>query len=403
VKRLLTITVAVLATGVLCYLLFVRFPEIRRNVAVRDSIAYWSAGRLLLQGTDPYDHERVLVLERHQGYSEERPLVLRTPPWSLFMMVPLGLLSPFGAWVAWVACSIGSLWVAMRTCRELYGQGVPRDLFSLLGYTFAPIPACLVSGQMGLVLLLGVALFFLWQKNRPFLAGIVLILPFAKPHLLLLFWLVLLTWVLLRKKHAIALGFLCSLGSAVLLSLLLDAHVFENYRGMLRLASIAHEFIPALSGVIRLLFFRQHFWAQFVPLGVGAVWCFRFLFKNFRVWDWTEHGPALMVVSVLTTPYSWLADESVLLPAVLQAAAFVYGSRAILTLRTKLWLGLFAFLDFLLLLILRSKIPFATGIYFWSSLVWFSWYFFALRLRKQAQSDGEPNVLVAKEDRAAAI
>jgi hypothetical protein len=38
---------------------------------------------------------------------------------------------------------------------------------------------------------------------------------------------------------------------------------------------------------------------------------------------------------------------------------------------------LFVFLDLLLLLIVRAQIPPATGIYFWSSLVWFSWYWYA--------------------------
>jgi len=41
-----------------------------------------------------------------------------------------------------------------------------------------------------------------------------------------------------------------------------------------------------------------------------------------------------------------------------------------------------------LLLILRSKIPFATGIYFWSSVVWFSWYFFAVRWSKRSHAAG---------------
>jgi hypothetical protein len=34
-------------------------------------------------------------------------------------------------------------------------------------------------------------------------------------------------------------------------------------------------------------------------------------------------------------------------------------------------------LDLLLLLIVAFQIPPATGIYFWSSLVWFSWYLYA--------------------------
>jgi len=364
-------------------MLFSRFPDIRRNVAGRDSLAYWSAGRLLIQGQNPYDHLQVFRLEREHGYSDERPLVLRTPPWSLFMVVLLGPLSPFGAWLCWMAFSFGSLLAAMRICRTLYGQRTPRDLVSAVGYTFAPIPACLVSGQMGLVLLLGIVLFLWWERERPFWAGAILILPFAKPHLLSLFWLTLFLWVVARKKRELALGFICAFLSAIAIGLLFDVRVFQDYREMLRTASIAHEFIPALSGVLRLIFFHRLFWVQFVPIAGGLVWCAWFFWRNFANWNWTEHGPALLIVSVLTTPYSWLADESVLLPAILQGAAFAYQARAQMKVRTKLALVMFALLNMLLLLILRSKIPFATGIYFWSSLVWFFWYFFARGLHSR--------------------
>jgi hypothetical protein len=38
---------------------------------------------------------------------------------------------------------------------------------------------------------------------------------------------------------------------------------------------------------------------------------------------------------------------------------------------------LFVCLDLLLLLIVKAQVAPATGIYFWSSLVWFSWYWYA--------------------------
>ena len=42
----------------------------------------------------------------------------------------------------------------------------------------------------------------------------------------------------------------------------------------------------------------------------------------------------------------------------------------------------------MLLLILNAKVPFATGIYFWSSLVWFGWYFFGRRVRSATGASG---------------
>jgi hypothetical protein len=391
-KPALKIGVAAGLTVILAYTLVLRSPQIRQNVAVRDSVAYWAAGRLLLEHQNPYDRRAVLELEREQGYKDERPLILRTPPWSLFMVSPLGFLNPFEAWAIWIAISLASLLTGIRLCAKLYGaHATPQNLFTVVGYTFAPVPACLVSGQMGLVLMLGIALFLWWEPDRPLLAGAVLVLPFAKPHLLALFWIVFVLWIVTRRKYQVAVGFLIALGCATGFALLFDPQVLRDYREMLYFASIQNEFIPALSGVLRLLFFRRLFWLQFVPMTAGLLWVIWFFITHMGTWDWRQHGPALLVVSVLTTPYEWLSDETVLIPAILQAAALVYMTRAHMTLRRKIALVVFALLNVLLLLILKSKVPFSTGIYFWSSLVWFFWYFRAQKWHSEALSLASEN------------
>jgi len=131
------------------------------------------------------------------------------------------------------------------------------------------------------------------------------------------------------------------------------------------------------------LFFRQWFWVQFVPMAIGGIWAVIYILRNLSGWRWQVHGPALLIVSVLTTPYGWLSDEAVLLPAVLQAAALVYAIREHLSMRSKVAIAVFGSLNLLLLLILRFKIPFSTGIYFWSSLVWSSWYFYGVHLHSR--------------------
>jgi hypothetical protein len=230
---------------------------------------------------------------------------------------------------------------------------------------------------MGLVLLLGLMLFLWWERDHPFWAGAALILPFAKPHLLLLFWFAVLFWMILNKKRAVAFGLSAALVTATGLAVAFDPSVFRHYREMLSEAAIGYEFIPALSGVLRLVFFRRSFWIQFIPMTAGLMWAVWFVRRHRENWDWRQHAPILLVVSILTTPYAWLTDEVVLLPAILQAVAFVYQTRTKMNIATLMALFAFAFLDGLLLLILRFKIPFSTGIYFWSSLVWFSWYLYA--------------------------
>jgi Glycosyltransferase family 87 len=386
--KLLTKTLfSVAMAALLVYFLVSRGPDLRANVSKRDSIAYWAAARLLLQHQDPYDVATVLQLEREQGYTEAKPLVLRTPPWSLFMVLPLGMLSAFWAWVAWVSLSLAALMVSLRLCWKLYGSDIrPPRLFWLVGYLFAPVPACLVAGQIGLVLLLGIALFLWLEPKRPFLAGVALILPFAKPHLLALVWLILAFWATSKEHRAVAGGFITALAAATAIALVFDPLIFQHYREMFHQAAIGSEFIPALSGVLRLLFFHRFFWVQFIPLAVAVIWGAWFYWRHHLQWQWRLHGSALMVVSVLATPYAWLTDEVVLLPAVLQVAIWAYDARERFTWKTKTAVIMFACLNGLLLLILWSKIPFSTGIYFWSSLVWFGWYAYGRRFRVEAIS-----------------
>jgi hypothetical protein len=376
----------VLVTGVVLYLVLSHLADLRANVSKRDSICYWAAAHLLVNHHNPYDSPSVMALEQQQGYTDGKPLVLRTPPWSLFMVMPLAMMNAFWAWMSWVTASIAALVFGIRLCWKMFGNDLgPPAFFLLAGYTFAPVPACLVSGQMGILLLLGLVLFLWLESSRPFLAGAGLIFPFAKPHLLALFWLLLLVWVIVEKKWKVAAGFATSFAVAIVLALISDPAVFQHYRQMLREAAIGSEFIPALSGVLRLLFFRTAFWTQFVPVAVAVPWAIRMYVVNRSSWDWRVHGLTLMVVSILTSPYAWISDEVILLPAILQATIWVYSARRQLTTRARLLIFALVFLNILLLLILRAKVPFATGIYFWSSLVWFGWYFLGRSLAKAAE------------------
>jgi hypothetical protein len=392
--KTLKIVAALSLLALLVWFLAARQRQMRASVADRDSIAYWAAARLLLDHQDPYSSPSVLALQHGQGYQAEKPLVLRTPPWSLWMVLPLGWLNAYWAWVLWVAVLLVSLFVSMRLSWRMYGDGIrPPTVFLLAGYLFAPVPACLVAGQLGLVLLLGIVLFFVFEERRPWLAGAVLLIPFAKPHLFALLWPILAIWIASRKKWTMAAGFALAFLSSVAVALAFDPAVFWQYREMLRQASIQYEFIPAVSGVVRLIFFRRFFWVQFLPMVAAFGWSALYYWKNNGIWTWKTHGPALLVASVLTTPYAWMTDETIVLPAILQAVLWMYQARVKLTLSSQLVIFGFACLDLLLLLLLRAKIPFATGIYFWSSLVWVSWYWYAQRFRPALDQSGTQSVV----------
>jgi Glycosyltransferase family 87 len=371
-KVLVNLSIAAL----LIWFLVSHQQSIRATVASRDSIQYWATGKLLLHHQNPYSVRDVEALERSAGYSSNRPLMFRCPPWALWIVLLPGLLTPYWAWVVWVALLLSSLVVSLRMIWRMYGNGrQSSNAFLLTGYLLAPVPACLVAGQVGLLLLLGITLFFAWEDERPFWAGTALILPMVKPHIFALLWPILGVWILARRKWWHLAGLCSAFAVAMAITVAFDPAAFVHYNEMLRQQAIQNEFIPALSGMIRALFFHQRFWVQFVPLTLGLLWSAWYFWRNRETWKWRQHGPALLVVAILTTPYAWMTDETVVLPAMLQAVVWITEKK--LKVRSQLAILLFVILNFLLLLIVAFQIPPATGIYFWSSLVWLSWYLYA--------------------------
>ena len=371
--------------ALLAWFLVSHEQKIRATVASRDSIQYWSTGKLLLHHQNPYSVQEVERLESSAGYSSDRPLMFRCPPWALWVVVLPGLLSAYWAWVVWLTLLLFSLVVSIRLLWRTYGSGakIP-DAVLLAAYLFAPIPACLVAGQVGLLLLLGISIFLAFEEDRPFFAGAALMLPMIKPHIFALLWPLLAVWILTRRKWWLLAGFASAFGTAMVIAFAFDPSVFLHYREMLQQQAIQREFIPALSGMIRALFFHRLFWVQFVPLGLGLLWSAWYYWRNWQSWDWRRQGLALLIVAVLTTPYAWMTDEAVLLPAILQGALWLSKKR--LKLRAQLAIVVFVLLNLLLLLIVAFQIPPATGIYFWSSLVWFGWYLYA---RSSADAEDE--------------
>lgn len=364
-------------TAVAVFFVATHLDSVRKSPARRDYIQYWAAGQFLIHGGNPYDAERVLELEQQAGYPADRPLVVRTPPWSLFLFLPLGVMNAFLGWILWMGISVAALVAAVRWCWGIFGKTPEsRSLCIVIGYTFAPVFGCLLAGQIGLLMLFGIVLFLMLEEQRPFLAGAALLLPMAKPHLLVFFWIALASWVLLRRKWAVTGGLATAVTVATVIALVFDAAAFQHYFQFLHTAAIENEFIPTVSGVLRLLFFRQYFRVQFVPTAIGLVWLIWYLIRNRGHWAWREHGLTTMVVSILTTPYGWLTDEVVLMPAMVFAAMAILGGRKKISVPTRIAVAIFAFLNWILLMLSALQIPLPSGIYFWSSLVWSSWYFY---------------------------
>lgn len=340
------------------------------SIADRDFMAYWASGHLLAAGENPYDRAAVLKLEREQGFDGPKVYLARNPPWTLWWMLPLGLLTLKSAWVLWMAICVFALTVSIHICWRVYGYE-DADTWSLclLGTVgFAPVLACLMAGQTGILLLLGLVLFLYLERTHEFWAGFALILPLAKPHLLAPFLLVVVIWTFRKRKWSVVTGFASAVCAVMIPALIIDPRLLVHYRAGIMGENIGGDFIPTLSGVLRALVFPDMLWVQFVPVFGGLIWAVWF-YSTATSWDWRTHGLAVLVASVLVTPYAWFSDEAILLPVVLSAGLQVNSRKRA---NAATW-GLLAASVGLLLMVLGA-IPITSGLYFWSGLTWAGWY-----------------------------
>jgi F0F1-type ATP synthase assembly protein I len=285
------------------------------NAGQRDFISYWSAGQQLVNGGDPYDAAAIQRLERSAGYDQDYRLIMRNPPIAFFMALPLGLVSANTGIVFWQLALLASLVLSIRMLWNLHG--CPDNRLHLLGYCFAPVMECLMAGQLGIFLLLGVVLFLYYHKSRPMISGAALLLCAVKPHLFVPLGLILLIWVVWTRAFRILAGFSAALLASCTLAFFVDRHAWSQYSQMMSSSGIMGEIVPTLSEFFRILVHRDAVWLQFVPQVAGCIWALWYFWTRRTAWSWMNQGLLLLLVSVVCAPYSLLTDEAILLPAVL--------------------------------------------------------------------------------------
>jgi len=331
--------------------------------ACEDYISYWSAGRMLVHHADPYSATQVLALEKTQGYPASRPLVMLNPPWALFLAVPLGFGNPVTGLLLWTIAAAGCILIFIRSLNVS-----PED--RVFAFLFAPAISAISSGQSSPFLLLGFSLFLRFYRSRPFLAGASLLFMAIKPHLFLVFWVLLLVDCIYRRRIFILLGGTCALAAGTAFAMYLDPHVWQHYFAMLRASALEHIFFPTISMQFRLLIDAGAGWLLFVPSAVGIAWGFWYYARNRQIWDWRIHGMLLMLVTILVSPYGWFPDQIVLLPCL----ALIFKSST----RRKYSLEILAAINGLALFVLLiARFSLTSYAYLWTPLAWLAWFLYS--------------------------
>ncbi len=347
-----------------------------KYAANRDFIEYWAAGQLLIHGENPYDSGATLQIQREVGLEGDEPQITFSPPIALCMVLPLGFVSPKIGLALWLLALIGSLLMSIWIVWVLNGR--PDNGYHFCGYLFAPAMACLVTGQIGVFLLLGIALFLYLHDSRPYLAGAVLLPCVWKPHLFLPFFIVLFLWSVSRKEYRIFAGFFATVLATCALTLYFDPHVWSQYSQAMSTTGVLHGYVPTLSVTLRFLIDPHAVWLQFIPEAAACCWAVWYFWTRRSRWNWMDQGSWVFLVSAACTPYAWFTDEAILLPAVLSG---VYRAKQLG--RSLLPIALIAFAA---LIEVYAFGHIGSTHYLWTVPAWLGWYVYATwRRGKQAE------------------
>jgi len=330
-----------------------------------DFIEYWSSGKLLVHHTDPYSPAGVLALEKSLGFLDKTPLIMLNPPWALFLIAPLGFLGVRAGLFVWTLVAIG----CVLAFTWLLDVPPKHRAFALV---FAPALASICSSQSSPFLLLGFSLFLRFHRERPFLAGASLLLMAIKPHLFLIFWVVLLADCIVRRAWLILAGGVTALIAGTAFALYFDPHIWQHYISMLRGYKLQQGFLPTASMLFRMLIDVRAFWLLFIPSVFAIAWGLWYYARHRQAWDWKIHGMLLMLVTIFASPYGFFTDEIVLLPSIVFALNFPekrkYSDWILLAVNT-----------IALVIILADHAALSSRAYLWTPITWLLWFLYATR------------------------
>ena len=312
---------------------------------------------------------RFFPLEKSAGYSDTQVLLMRNPPYALWLSILAGTARPVKAAAFWILLIVASIIASVRMLWMLAPDARP------IGFTCWDI--CLP--RRSLVLSLGRFPASYCLASSASFTGIAAGRSSRGCALR--------CWRLSRRSSfPLVWSYWCGLSFAGSTGWLWGRFMEWRWRWRCRYGSdlrfcriifplfknaVADSvFIPTISTLVRIGIGQHVRWVQFVPAILGGIWAIVYFARQKTQWDWNRQGPLLLLVSVCVAPYSWFPDEIVVLPAILAAAyCCAERDRSLVV----------AILDAAALLLVFCGVRVQTGAYIWTTTAWLGWYLFATR------------------------
>jgi hypothetical protein len=320
-KSLLFLRQFLAILGILAGILFI---SQRVNVfPLHDYLEYWSAGKINLEGGNPYSPEEMISLQRQIGRVQPDALMMWNPPWILALAMPFGMLNYSPSRMLWFLLELFILILTAELCWKIYnGEDRKRWIAWVFVLAFGPILHTLKLGQVTPLLLLGsVGFLFFIEKEKPFAAGALASLTLLKPHLMYLFIVALGLWILQTKSWKVLAGMAAGVILPLIISNLPNPQLIPQYFYTIQHYPPTDWLTATLGSLLRQVLGYDKFYLQFVPSILGLAWLLSYWLTHRKQWDWQTACPLVILVSAATTSYGWAHDVSIVTIAAVQIAA----------------------------------------------------------------------------------
>lgn len=275
----------------------------------RDFIAFWAASKVTLHGSalDAYVFDRIFEIER-LTVTHARKLPWIYPPTYLLMVLPLSWLSYGYALLAFNALTFSGYYVALRKIIALKPAKV------IIAF-FPGAYICMLYGQNGMLLtsFAGLSLYFL--NRRPVLAGLFLGLLSIKPHIAVLFPLLLLyqrNWRAFISAAitvvALALISISAFGLAPWQAFFKNLPLLQFY---LESGKVPWDQMISIFALMRLAGISVHL-AYLIHIAIALIAVFSMLSIWTRTREFALRAAALILASMLVSPYMYTYDAVLL-------------------------------------------------------------------------------------------
>lgn len=301
-------------------------PQLTPNMPFgsRDFVAYWTAYQLARTSKNPYSPRDAQQLQKSLGYSSLTQQYWN-PPWTLTLLSPvlsLPYVISLRIWLViniFLALLLGIFSWKLSTDRPLK----PAVCFAAT-LLFLPVLLTLYAGQLSLLVataLLGS--FLALERKQDVLAGALLFIACQKPHLFYLVLIPLIIWLITTRRFRVIFSAAIIFFTFLVLTTQLFPNIFTLWNPSQ--ASPTHwksaTAVTFLRYVFRSTSGDYPTWPMFALPILSLLLFFSWFgrsFFNASSWRWPERLPSLLCLSLVSAPYGWTFDWSVL--ALIQVA-----------------------------------------------------------------------------------